>query len=302
MARRDYSRSTSRDRDAISWFLDQAGRVPLLTHEEELLLGRAVQDWIVVRGVESPTPEQRRAIRRGRRAYERMFNANLRLVVNVAKRYLCAVRNLEMSDLIQEGSFGLSRAIEKFDPTRGYKFSTYAYWWIRQGISRAISQQDRSIRLPVNAIDCLNKLRGWVPVFAKDNGRGPTPEECAEFCGVTPHVMRHYLNHVQAPTSLDQRCTSNDDASTLLEMLAGNEDGPMAVLEVADGIERLSLWMSQLTEQQADVLSMRFGLKGQTPCSQADASRQLGCTRQAIQSSEQRSLNKLRRQAYRSAA
>ena len=141
-----------------------------------------------------------------------------------------------------------------------------------------------------------------MPVFAKDNGRGPTPEECAEFCGVTPHVMRHYLNHVQAPTSLDQRCTSNDDASTLLEMLAGNEDGPMAVLEVADGIERLSLWMSQLTEQQADVLSMRFGLKGQTPCSQADASRQLGCTRQAIQSSEQRSLNKLRRQAYRSAA
>jgi RNA polymerase sigma factor (sigma-70 family) len=292
----------SREREGIAWFLDQAGRIPLLTHEEEILLGRAVQAWMPIRDIENPTLEQKRIIRAGKRAYERMFNANLRLVVNVSKKYLVAVRHLELQDLVQEGCVGLSRAIEKFDPTRGFKFSTYGYWWIRQGISRAISQQDRSIRLPVNAIDCLNKLRGWVPLFTKDNGRSPTPEECAEFCGITPHVMRHYLNHVEAPTSLDQRCTLNDDSSTRLEMLAGAEDGPMAVLEVADGIERLSLWMSQLTEQQADVLSKRFGLKGQTPCSQAEASRQLGCSRQAIQSSEQRSLNKLRRQAYRSAA
>ena len=119
--------------------------MPLLTHEEELLLGRSVQQWLALEIEGSPTPEQKRIIRRGQKAKERMFNANLRLVVSIAKRYTRAVTKLELADLIQEGCIGLNRAIEKFDPARGYKFSTYSYWWIRQGITRAINQLERTI-------------------------------------------------------------------------------------------------------------------------------------------------------------
>jgi RNA polymerase primary sigma factor len=302
MSRRDRYAINLHERSGVAWFLNQAGRVPLLTHEEELLLGRAVQDWVAVREETSPTPAQKRTIRIGRRAYDRMFNANLRLVVNVSKRYLVAVRTLELSDLIQEGSFGLARAIEKFDPARGYKFSTYAYWWIRQGVSRAISQQDRCIRLPINAIECLNKVRNWAPSFFAEHGRTPTFEECAEYCGVTPIVMRRYLMHTQGTTSLDATAHSGENATDLLDLIAGSDASPMDVLELSDGITKVEEWMDGLTEKETAVITLLYGLDGEGSRCGREIGDALGCSRQNAQQIAARALNRMKLQAHGAAA
>jgi RNA polymerase primary sigma factor len=302
MSRRDRHALNSNERSSVSWFLDQAGRVPLLTHEEELLLGRAVQEWVAIRDTADPTPAQKRTIRTGRRAYDRMFNANLRLVVNVSKKYLVAVRSLELSDLIQEGCFGLSRAIEKFDPARGYKFSTYAYWWIRQGVSRAISQQDRCIRLPINAIECLNKVRNWAPTFLEEHGRAPSFEECAEHCGVTPIVMRRYLMHSTGVGSLDQTARNDEHSSELIDLVVGTEASPMDVMELDDGMEKVQTWMSRLTDKESTIITLMYGLDGEGDRVGREVGEALGCSRQAVQQAAKKAMNRMRLQAYGAAA
>ena len=162
------------DTGAIDHILTAAGRAPLLTAEEEILLGRRVQ--ALMRLLEDKpdgpyTSAEQRTLRLGKRAKERMITANIRLVVHVAKKYIHRIQTLTLADLIQEGSIGLIRGVEKFDPERGYKFSTFGYWWVRQGISRAITQNDRVIRLPIAAVEALNKLRGFVPAFVQEHGR-----------------------------------------------------------------------------------------------------------------------------------
>jgi RNA polymerase primary sigma factor len=292
----------SREREGIAWFLDQAGRIPLLTHEEEILLGRAVQAWMPIRDIENPTLEQKRIIRAGKRAYERMFNANLRLVVNVSKKYLAAVRHLELQDLVQEGCVGLSRAIEKFDPTRGFKFSTYSYWWIRQGVSRAISQQDRCIRLPINAIECLNKVRNWAPVFLEEHGRAPSFEECAEHCGITPIVMRRYLMHSTGVGSLDQTARNDEHSSELIDLVVGTEASPMDVMELDDGMEKVQTWMSRLTDKESTIITLMYGLDGEGDRVGREVGEALGCSRQAVQQAAKKAMNRMRLQAYGAAA
>lgn len=302
MSRRDRHALSSNERSSVAWFLDQAGRVPLLTHEEELLLGRAVQEWVALRDTADPTPAQKRTIRTGRRAYDRMFNANLRLVVNVSKKYLVAVRSLELSDLIQEGCFGLSRAIEKFDPARGYKFSTYAYWWIRQGVSRAISQQDRTIRLPINAIECLNKVRNWAPVFLEEHGRAPSFEECAAYCEITPIVMRRYLMHSTGVGSLDQTARNDEHSSELIDLVAGTEASPMDAMELDDGMEKVKTWMARLTDKEATIITLMYGLDGEGDRVGREVGEALGCSRQAVQQTAKKAMNRMRLQAYGAAA
>jgi len=300
--RRDRHAMNSREREGIAWFLDQAGRIPLLTHEEEILLGRAVQAWMPIRDIENPTLEQKRIIRAGKRAYERMFNANLRLVVNVSKKYLVAVRHLELQDLVQEGCVGLSRAIEKFDPTRGFKFSTYSYWWIRQGVSRAISQQDRCIRLPINAIECLNKVRNWAPVFLEEHGRAPSFEECAEHCGITPIVMRRYLMHSTGVGSLDQTARNDEHSSELIDLVAGTEASPMDAMELDDGMEKVKTWMARLTDKEATIITLMYGLDGEGDRVGREVGEALGCSRQAVQQTAKKAMNRMRLQAYGAAA
>ena len=289
----------SNNHDSVSGLLNAAGRIPLLTHDEEIMLSRRVQAMQALLADNPSGPysdDERRIIRTGKRAKERMINANLRLVVSIAKKYIRAARHLELGDLIQEGMFGLIRGVEKFDPERGYRLSTYGYWWIRQSITRGISQSERTIRLPVNAIECLGKLRLWLPLFIAEHGRSPTYDECAAYCGVQPTVMRHYMEHTNGVSSLDGAIRGAEDMC-ILDTVAADTPDAYEAIELEDGAIRLSAWLSHLNEYQQSVITLRHGLNGLPPMSQSEVSKKLGVSRQAIQQAERASIMRLRVQA-----
>ena len=284
------------DTGTIDHILNHAGKIPLLTAEEEILLGRRVQ--ALMRLLEDKpdgpyTSAEQRTLRLGKRAKERMVTANIRLVIHVAKKYIHRIQTLTLADLIQEGSIGLIRGVEKFDPERGYKGSTYFYWWVRQGISRAITRDDRVIRLPISAVEALNKLRGFVPAFVQEHGRQPSYAECAEHCEIAEHTMRDYIKHSHPATSLDQRANSNDDSSMLIDLIAAEAEDPLA-----DGFwevrHHLKPVMASLTPEHEEVIQLRFFSQPDTVMSYKLMSEQLGLSRQAIQQREQRALRAMR--------
>ena len=224
--------------DMVRTYLHEIGRVPLLTHEQEIVYGKQVQkmmplieqrdrlaenlgrepsslEWM--NSVKLNAEEFNRILQFGNRAKKKMIEANLRLVVAIAKKY--QKRNMEFLDLIQEGSLGLERGVEKFDPTKGYKFSTYAYWWIRQAITRAIAQQSRTIRLPIHITEKLNKIKKTQRELAQKLGRNATPAEIAQILEIEPSQIREYLSMARQPISLDVRVGDNQDTelSELLE-------------------------------------------------------------------------------------
>ena len=284
------------DTGTIDHILNHAGKIPLLTAEEEILLGRRVQ--ALMRLLEDKpdgpyTSAEQRTLRLGKRAKERMVTANIRLVIHVAKKYVHRISTLTLADLIQEGSIGLIRGVEKFDPERGYKFSTFGYWWVRQGISRAITRDDRVIRLPINAIEALNKLRGFIPVFVQEHGRQPSYAECAEHCEIAEQTIREYIKHSAPATSLDQRVNSNDDSSMLIDLIAAEAEDPLD-----DGFwavrHHLKPVMASLPPEHEEVIQLRFFSRPDTVMSYKLMSEQLGLSRQAIQQREQRALRAMR--------
>ncbi|WP_094515012.1 sigma-70 family RNA polymerase sigma factor, partial [Synechococcus sp. MW101C3] len=219
-------------------YLRDIGRVPLLSHEQEITLGRQVQELmrleetelelemraggvkptmeVLAAALELPVPVLRRKLASGRRAKERMVAANLRLVVSVAKKY--TKRNMELLDLIQEGTIGLVRGVEKFDPTRGYKFSTYAYWWIRQGITRAIAEKSRTIRLPIHITETLNKLKKGQRELSQELGRTPTLSELAVAVELPEEEVKDLLCRARQPVSLETKVGDGEDTE-LLDLL-----------------------------------------------------------------------------------
>ncbi len=284
------------DTGTIDHILNHAGRIPLLTAEEEILLGRRVQALmrLLEDNPDGPyTSAEQRTLRLGKRAKERMVTANIRLVIHVAKKYVHRISTLTLADLIQEGSIGLIRGVEKFDPERGYKFSTFGYWWVRQGISRAITRDDRVIRLPINAIEALNKLRGFIPVFVQEHGRQPSYAECAEHCEIAEQTIREYIKHSAPATSLDQRVNSNDDSSMLIDLIAAEAEDPLD-----DGFwavrHHLKPVMASLPPEHEEVIQLRFFSRPDTVMSYKLMSEQLGLSRQAIQQREQRALRAMR--------
>merc|ERR1712159_109632 len=216
--------------DLVRSYLRDIGRVPLLSHEQEITLGRQVQDLMVLENLESELESDlgakpdlkffadkagltsiqlKKKLKSGRRAKERMVAANLRLVVSVAKKY--TKRNMELLDLIQEGTIGLVRGVEKFDPTRGYKFSTYAYWWIRQGITRAIAEKSRAIRLPIHITEMLNKLKKGQRELSQDLGRTPSITELAAFVELPEEDVKDLMCRARHPVSLEMKVGDGDD-------------------------------------------------------------------------------------------
>jgi len=258
--------------DPVRMYLTEIGKVPLLTAEEEVSLAKRIE-------------------RRDMEAKRKLIEANLRLVVSIAKRYV--VRGMLFLDLIQEGNLGLIRAVERFDYRRGFKFSTYATWWIRQAITRAIADQARTIRIPVHMVEMINRLIRVQPQLLQDIGREPTPEEIAAEMGTTPQKVREILKISQEPVSLETPIGEEEDLQ--LGDFIEDEDATMPVEAVSEIMqkEELNQVLSTFTHRERKVVELRFGLKGEHPRTLAEVGQKFGVTRERIRQIEAKTLVKL---------
>jgi RNA polymerase nonessential primary-like sigma factor len=300
--------------DLVRLYLQEIGRVPLLTAEQELSYGRRVQQlmmlqqqraelakqldqepsleaWAAAVGCSTVTLQQQH--RSGERAKRRMIEANLRLVVSVAKKY--QRRNLEFLDLIQEGSLGLERAVEKFDPTKGYRFSTYAYWWIRQAMTRAIAQQSRTIRLPIHITETLNKLKRAQRELTQQLGRSATPKELGAALDLSPAEVREYLHLAQQPLSLDMRVGDRQDTE-LKELIEDSDQGSPEDYSDREALKQdLEHMLAELSPQHRQVLILRFGLEDGVGLSLVKVGQQMNLSRESIRKLERQAIAQLRR-------
>jgi len=281
--------------DLVRLYLQDIGRVDLLSQEEELTLARLVQrrEQMLRQGAEPDlgAAERRLALHRGKRAKERMIQANLRLVVAVAKKY--QRRGMELLDLVQEGTLGLERAVERYDPTRGFRFSTYAYWWIRQGITRAIASQSRTIRLPVHITEKLNRINRAQRDLTARLGRTPSVTEIAQELALSASVVRQTLLQVPRPVSLEGRVGKDQDTplGDLLEDSHGTPEQELAREQLQDTLKAL---LAELNNREAEVIRQRFGLEDDTPRTLTEIGSALHLSSERVRQIEARALLKLR--------
>ena len=300
--------------DSVRAYLRDIGRIPLLEHDEEIMLGRKVQrlmeiedqrkeqekssdrkisDKELVKLISSDPKQCMREIRDGRKAKDKMVTANLRLVVSVAKKY--TKRNMELLDIIQEGTIGLVRGVEKFDPGRGYKFSTYAYWWIRQGITRAIAEKSRAIRLPIHVTENLNKLKKAQRELSQMNGYMPNVFQLSDYLGLTVDEIKDLMCKARQPTSLEIKIGENQDTA-LIDLLEDETQLPDKLLETKHIKEDIRSMIGDLPEMQAAVISMRFGIGENIvePMSMTAIGQVLNMSRDRVRTLEQKAIKALR--------
>jgi len=286
--------------DSVHTYLKSIGRTSLLTAEQEVDLAKRIEAGLFAEHKLDTEPKLDPEYRRdlelvaedGRRAKAHMLEANLRLVVSVAKKY--SDRGLSLLDVVQEGNLGLIRAVEKFDYTKGYKFSTYAMWWIRQAIQRGFADSARTIRLPVHVLEMLSKLSRVERDMHQRLGREPTPEELAIELDRTPDQIEELLRTSRQPISLDS--TIGEDGETSIGDLIEDVDAPEAS-ELVDRqlmAEQLRSALDALTPREATIMAMRFGLYDGNPHTLDEIGRALGLTRERIRQLEKQSLSKLR--------
>jgi RNA polymerase primary sigma factor len=285
--------------DPVRMYLKEIGKVPLLTAEQEVILAKAIEEGEAATAELDKTPARtarirqlQRVEREGQLAKKKLIEANLRLVVSIARRYVG--RGMLLLDLIQEGNLGLIRAVEKFDYTKGFKFSTYATWWIRQAITRAIADQARTIRIPVHMVETINKLIRIQRQLLQDLGREPTPEEIGREMEFSPEKVREILKVSQEPVSLETPIGEEED-SHLGDFI---EDSDAVVpVDAASFIllqEQLDSVLHTLSEREKKVIQLRFGLTDGHPRTLEEVGREFGVTRERIRQIESKTLSKLR--------
>jgi RNA polymerase nonessential primary-like sigma factor len=299
--------------DMVRTYLQEIGKVPLLSHEQEIVFGKQVQKMMYLYEkkeklaekldrdpsleewadfVQKSPAEIKKIIHQGKRAKRKMIEANLRLVVAIAKKY--QKRNMEFLDLIQEGSLGLERGVEKFDPTKGFKFSTYAYWWIRQAITRAIAQQARTIRLPIHITEKLNKIKKTQRELSQNLGRSPTSTEIAEALELEPSQIREFFSIARQPISLDVKVGDNQDTE-LSELLEDEGISPDSYITQELMRQDLHKLLDELTSQQQEVIKLRFGLRDGKELSLAKIGQRMNISRERVRQLEQQALAHLRK-------
>jgi len=301
-ARKDAEMTASAD--SVRAYLKQIGKVALLNAEEEVDLAKRIEAGLYaserlrqleIAGDKLPLQQRRDLnwiVRDGERAKNHLLEANLRLVVSLAKRY--TGRGMAFLDLIQEGNLGLIRAVEKFDYTKGYKFSTYATWWIRQAITRAMADQARTIRIPVHMVEVINKLGRIQRELLQDLGREPTPEELAKEMDITPDKVLEIQQYAREPISLDQ--TIGDEGDSQLGDFIEDSEAVVAVDAVSFTLlqDQLQSVLHTLSEREAGVVKLRFGLTDGQPRTLDEIGQVYGVTRERIRQIESKTMSKLR--------
>jgi len=307
--RREPRRSRAADNsgpssDLFRQYLREIGRIPLLTAAEEVDLARRVEAGLFAEEKLSTTPDLDsqlaldldKLVVMGRMAKRRLIEANLRLVVSVAKRYVG--RGLTMLDLVQEGNLGLIRAVEKFDYARGYKFSTYATWWIRQAMSRALADQARTIRVPVHVVELINRVVRVQRRMLQERGYEPTPEEVADHLDLAPERVSEVLRLAQEPVSLHAPVGEEDDVALGDLIEDGDATSPVESAAFLLLREHLEAVLSTLGERERKVVQLRYGLADGRPRTLEEIGRIFGVTRERIRQIESKTLNKLRDHAF----
>lgn len=276
--------------DPVRMYLKEIGRVPLLSADEEIVLAKQIEAG-------SQEDATYKDIQLSKKAKKKLVDANLRLVVSIAKRYVG--RGMLFLDLIQEGNLGLIKAVDKFDYTKGYKFSTYATWWIRQAITRAIADQARTIRIPVHMVETINKLIRISRQLLQDKGREPLPEEIAEGMGITVERVREIQKIAQEPVSLETPIGEEED-SHLGDFIEDQDaiapDDAASYILLQEQIEDV---FTYLTDREQQVLILRFGLKDGKPRTLEEVGQHFNVTRERIRQIEGKALTKLRNRGKR---
>jgi RNA polymerase primary sigma factor len=298
--------------DSIRVYLQEIGRIRLLRAEEEIELARKIADLLELERVREklqdkikreptdrewaenlriPYPEFKRRLHLGQRAKDKMVQSNLRLVVSIAKKYMN--RGLSFQDLIQEGSLGLIRAAEKFDHEKGYKFSTYATWWIRQAITRAIADQSRTIRLPVHLYETISRIKKTTKILSQERGRKPTEEEIAEYMEMTVEKLRFIAKSAQLPISLETPIGKEED-SRLGDFIEADGETPDDQVSKSLLREDLENVLDTLSPRERDVLRLRYGLDDGRMKTLEEIGQIFNVTRERIRQIEAKALRKLR--------
>lgn len=298
---------------SLNLYLREMSRMPLLSAQQEIKLGEQIQRMKCLEKVEEELIEEtgekpslqiwakhvnldvaslQQQLQEGRRAHQTMVKANLRLVIMIAKKY--QDRNLELLDLIQEGTLGLQRAAEKYDPQRGFRFSTYAYWWIRQGITRAIAVQGRTIRLPIHVTEVLNKIKRSQQVLSQSLGHRPNDVELGQMLSLPPQKVREYLSLSQHAMSLDAK-VKDDQETSIGDLIPAQQPSPDEYFAQKSLKQSIRELIATLSIQEQDVLMYRFGLDDNQPLTLSETGRRMGISRERVRQLQKTAIKRLYR-------